>query len=229
MVKLVAHRLDKLRDKVVFLGGAVTDFLITDPAAPSVRPTKDVDIIVEVASRRDYYDLRDHLVELGFKEDPEEGAPLCRWKIDDVTVDIMPTQGEILGFSNKWHKAAVQTAVTTEVAEGLSILLVTAPCFLATKLEAFTNRGREDFMGSHDLEDVITILDGRPEVIDEIGRSPQDVKDFLVEAFRALLKKQEFQEALQGHLPPDRASQERVPILVERIRKIVDLQERKSK
>jgi hypothetical protein len=41
------------RDSFVFVGGAVVDLLITDPAAPYARSTKDVDVIVEAASRLD--------------------------------------------------------------------------------------------------------------------------------------------------------------------------------
>lgn len=45
---LVASRLGPLREQVVFLGGATTALLVTDPAAPAPRPTKDVDVIIEV-------------------------------------------------------------------------------------------------------------------------------------------------------------------------------------
>jgi len=223
MVNRVARRFDRLLERVVFVGGAVVDFLITDPAAPFVRPTRDVDVIVEVASRRDYYDLRDPLIALGFKEETQEDAPLCRWSVDDISVDIMPTRSEILGFSNRWHRRAVETAVTTEIAEGLSIRLVTAPFFVATKLEAFMGRGEKDFMASHDIEDVIAILDGRPELIDEIRQSDRDVMDFLADTFRVLLQQSEFLESLRGHLPPDSASQERVLILRERIETIASM------
>ena len=201
----------------------MVDFLITDPAAPFVRPTRDVDVIVEVASRRDYYDLRDPLIALGFKEETQEDAPLCRWSVDDISVDIMPTRSEILGFSNRWHRRAVETAVTTEIAEGLSIRLVTAPFFVATKLEAFMGRGEKDFMASHDIEDVIAILDGRPELIDEIRQSDREVMDFLADTFRVLLQQAGFLESLRGHLPPDSASQERVLILRERIETIASM------
>lgn len=223
MVRLVAQRLRELREKVVFLGGAVADLLITDPAAPSVRPTKDVDVIVEVASRQDYYRLRDSLISLGFKEDQDEDAPLCRWRIDDIKVDVMPTETDILGFSNQWYRAATETATTEEITEGLSIRLVTAPLFLATKIEAFKGRGLNDFMASHDMEDVIAVLDGRPEVIDEIKASPYELQEFLAKTFRSFLKNDEFLDSLYGHLPPDNASQERVPILMDRIKAIADL------
>ena len=55
MVKQVAGLLGPLRKEVVFLGGAATGLLITDEAAPKVRATKDVDVIVEILSKSDYY------------------------------------------------------------------------------------------------------------------------------------------------------------------------------
>ena len=62
MVKWVAARLEHLREQVVFVGGAVVDLLITDPASPPVRRTLDVDVIIEVASLMDYYALRNPLI-----------------------------------------------------------------------------------------------------------------------------------------------------------------------
>ncbi|MFH0824225.1 MAG: hypothetical protein V2B18_15845 [Pseudomonadota bacterium] len=104
MVKHVAERLGNLRDRVVFVGGAVVDLLIADPAAPPVRPTKDVDVIVEVASLHEYYELGRLLRSLGFQEDSlSDAAPVCRWLIDGIEVDIMPVRGRILGFSSEYY------------------------------------------------------------------------------------------------------------------------------
>lgn len=55
MIRHVGARLGHLRDRVVFLGGAATALLITDSAALDVRVTIDVDVIVEIPSRGDYY------------------------------------------------------------------------------------------------------------------------------------------------------------------------------
>src|SRR5690349_61169 len=107
MIRHIAARLGHLRDRVVFLGGAATALLITDSAAPDVRATIDVDVIVEIASRGDYYRLSDALRSAGFAEDVSEGAPVCRWLVDGLAVDVMPTDEEILGFSNRWYKDAM--------------------------------------------------------------------------------------------------------------------------
>jgi hypothetical protein len=41
------EQLGELVDELVFLGGCATGLLITDPAAPPIRITRDVDAIVQ--------------------------------------------------------------------------------------------------------------------------------------------------------------------------------------
>lgn len=224
MIKIVAERLGDQREEFVFLGGASTCLLVTDPAAPEIRPTLDVDIIIEVASRLEYYKLEDKLRQLGFRQSPEPDDPICRWMVDDVKVDVMPTDEDILGFSNKWYLQAIENSNEVEIKKSLKIRMVTAPYFLATKIEAFHGRGKKDFLASHDMEDIITIIDGREEVIEEINSSLFDLRKYLSAQFQDFLANEFFIESLSGHLLPDKASQARLPILLERIGKIADLE-----
>jgi len=223
MVKRVAKLLGPLLPKVVFLGGAATGLLITDEAAPEVRATKDVDVIVEILSRSDYYKLEDTLRSLGFAQSMEEDAPLCRWVIGDIKVDVMPTDEKILGFSNKWYSPAIKNATEIYLEKGLRTRIVTAPYFLATKIEAFYGRGKGDYIASHDMEDIIAIIDGRIELIDEVKDSDENLKKFLSEKFQRFLKTEAFLESLPGHLPPDPVSQARLPKITSRIEKITTL------
>ena len=223
MIMRVAARLGHLRERVVFLGGAATALLITDDAVPDVRVTVDVDVIVEIASRGDYYCLAESLRAAGFSEDSREGAPVCRWLVEGIAVDVMPTDAEILGFSNQWYQQALENSVVRQISEDMAIRLVTAPYFLATKIDAFHNRGAEDYIASHDMEDIITLFDGRPEIVDEVNNAPEDVKEFLSRKFGEFQKNRSFLDALPGHLLPDSASQQRVPILMDRIRAVTKL------
>lgn len=61
---------------MVFLGGCATGLLLTDPAAPEVRPTRDVDVITELGLLAEYHRLADALRAAGFVEDQGPGAPL---------------------------------------------------------------------------------------------------------------------------------------------------------
>ena len=223
MIKLVAERLGPLRPKVVFLGGSATGFHITDNAEPEIRATKDVDIIVEVASRVDYHQLEKTLRELGFFQKMQKDDPICRWYINDVIVDVMPTDENILGFSNRWYLPAIKNSVTIELEPNLEILIVTAPYFLGTKIDAFFGRGRADYLASHDMEDIINIINGRVEILEDIKNSEPDLKDFIIKSFQGFLEDELFLDALPGHLYPDQASQGRRSIVLERIKKITEL------
>jgi predicted nucleotidyltransferase len=223
MIKQVAKRLGPLRHKVVFLGGSATGFHITDKAEPEIRTTKDVDIIVEVASRADYHRLEKTLRELGFFQKMQKDDTICRWYINDVMVDVMPTDENILGFSNRWYLPAIKNSVTIELEPNLEIQIVTAPYFLGTKLDAFFGRGRGDYLASHDMEDIINFINGRVEILEDIKNSEGELKDFIIKSLQGFLEDELFLEALPGHLLPDQASQGRRSIIMERIKKIVEL------
>ncbi len=220
MIRHVAVRLVPLRERMAFLGGAATALLVTDPAAPDVRITTDVDVIVEAVSLGDYYNFSNTLHELGFSTDTREGAPVCRWLVDGIAVDIMPTEEGILGFGNPWYREALNHAVILSV-DGMPVRVVNSLYFLATKITAFRSRGHGDFLASHDIEDIITLLDGRPEVVSEHAAADRAVGQFISRAFAEFLGNRVFLDALPGHLPPDPASQQRIHLLMSRIQSIV--------
>ena len=106
LIETVATRLEELRNSVVFVGGATTTLFITDPAVTDIRPTKDIDVIVEVASFVKYAELEEQLRGKGFQNATDRDAPICRWRVSGVLVDVMPTMTEILGFSNQMVSAS---------------------------------------------------------------------------------------------------------------------------
>ena len=215
VVQLLAPVLDDL----VFVGGCTTGLFITDPAAAGIRPTVDVDAIVDVASYAGYAALAERLRAVGLGEDTSTGAPMCRWRRDGVVVDVMPVDERILGFSNRWYPTALATARPLDLADH-QVRVVTPALFVATKLEAFRGRGRGDFFGSHDLEDIVTVFDGRAELPGEIIDAPADVRDYIAAELGALLDNRDFLDALSGFLPPDAASQRRRLALEARLRDI---------
>ena len=171
LLTTVAKMLGPLIDEVVFVGGCTTGLFITDEAAGEVRPTYDVDVIAEITTYAGYAAFSERLRGLGFREDSSKGAPLCRWLFDTIKLDVMPLEEKILGFTNRWYRAAMETAEETKLEPGLRIRVVTAPYFVATKLEAFRGRGRSDYAGSHDLEDLLAVLDGRASIVEEISKT----------------------------------------------------------
>lgn len=219
----VARLLRPMLSDLVFVGGCTTALLITDPAAAEVRPTYDVDSIAEITSYGEYEAFSERLRQLGFAADQSEGAPICRWAHGDMRLDLMPIDEKILGFSNRWYKPAMESAQTVQLANDLSIRVVTAPLFLGTKLEAFNGRGKNDCFASHDLEDIIAVIDGRPSLLDEVLHAPKELKVYLTGEIRKLLGKQEFMDALPGYLLPDSVSQARLGILLKTLRIIANL------
>lgn len=219
MLRTVAKGLKPVleSEKTVFIGGSVVGLLMTDITAPDIRPTKDVDIVVGVQSLLKYNQIEQKLRDAGFKQTMDI---ICRWNINDVIVDIMPTDKKILGFSNRWYVASIKESEKYSLDKDTTINVISPPCFLGTKMEAFRNRGEEDFLGSHDIEDIINLIDGRPGLSYDIQNTSKTLKKFLVQKFKAYLKKPDFHESIKSNLLPDSTSQARYSIIVERLEKI---------
>lgn len=211
------HKLAPLLDRLAFVGGCVTGLLVTDPGAAPARATLDVDVIVEAASYASFILLEEELRSLGFSECREANAPICRWRNADLILDFMPTDPSILNFGSTWYRSALENAQIVRIGD-YEILVITAPYFLATKLEAFHGRGKSDFRGSHDIEDIVTVIDGRAEIVDEVRIAPKDLQKKLSREFGDLLSNRDFLEALPGHLLPDAASQQRLGLVIRRMR-----------
>lgn len=202
----IAQALGELREQVVFVGGAVAGLLVTDPLADTVRATRDVNAVVN-ATRATFHRIEKMVAQRGFARDVGSDV-ICRWvhKESGVVFDLMPVEPEVLGFSNRWYPHAVQTAVPVELGNGITIRLVSAVAFVATKLEAFASRGGGDFLASHDLEDVLNIVDGREELAGELATAPAELRHAVATAFAALLANVDFVNALPGLVAePERA------------------------
>lgn len=209
-LRSIAQALGELREQVVFVGGAVAGLLVTDPLADPVRATRDVDAVVNT-SRATFHRMEQAVAARGFARDISSEV-ICRWvhQATGLLFDLMPVQPEVLGFSNRWYPYAVQTAVRVNLAasegERIEIRLVSAVAFVATKLDAFASRGGGDFLSSHDLEDVLNIVDGREELANELTCAPTDLRLTVATAFAQLVENQDFVNMLPGLIAePERA------------------------
>jgi|SRR5579864_1167650 len=106
-----AWLLEPLLRELVFVGGSTTAVLITDKAAADVRPTYDVDAIAEISPYAAYAEFSERQRKCGFTEDMSEGAPICRWRQNKTVLDVMPLDEEVLGFSNRRYKPAMDSAI----------------------------------------------------------------------------------------------------------------------
>ena len=199
-----AAALGDLVERVVFLGGATVPLWLTEAGGRAPRATYDVDVVVEVASISAYATFQRALRDRDFHEDIESGV-ICRWqhKHRDLILDAVPVEQRLAGFTGRWLKDAAANGEEVEIAPGASIRAVPAPWLLVTKLEAFTSRGDHDCLGSRDFEDVVLLLDGRPELAAEVLRLPQDARAYVGQVLRDLSREPTFDYGLEGALGPD--------------------------
>jgi len=219
----IIRSLDELCESLVFVGGCATGLLLTAERSELIRPTRDVDVIVQATTLGDYHAVEKQIAKKGFKHDISDEAPICRWIKDNIMLDLMPSEPGILGFHNRWYPLAVETANQVRLPNKAIINLIHAPVFIATKFEAFQGRGKNDFLASHDLEDLISVIDGREELIEEIKSSNKGLITSIAKEIDALLKTKAFVSSLPGQLPGDSASQARLPELLQKLKQIVEL------
>jgi hypothetical protein len=221
-LRAVAGRLDGLGLDYAFVGGSIVNLLLDHPDLSPARPTDDVDVILEVVTAERYSDVEVWIRGLGFEHDMSPGAPLCRWVLGNLMVDIMPTEGAALGLNTAWFKEALATA-TEQVVAHTKLKLVSPVGFLATKYVAFLDRGEGDYYGSPDIEDFITVIDGRERIVGDVDQAPSDLRRYVIGAVNSLTATDAFNEALSGHLPADAASQGRLPSLRQKLAEIAAL------
>ena len=189
-----------LCQQFVFVGGCTTGLLLTDDTSrEDVRHTDDVDLVVSVASQIEWYDLTERLGQLGFRQSIiNDDNVVCRFRLGDLQVDFMPDNEEILGFTNRWYAQSLTNTVSFQLESNLKIKLLTSPYFIATKIEAFKGRGRNDMLGSRDIEDIFILLDGRNEVVEEIFESDEELKKYLSEEMLKIKSHDDYSYMLQG-------------------------------
>jgi predicted nucleotidyltransferase len=204
LLDTAAAALGPLLSEVVFLGGASIHLWLSDPAAPAARATDDVDVISAITTRADYYRLGERLRERGFSE-ASDSRVICRWRHVDtgLLLDVMPQEQSVLGFSNPWYQHALETAAELQLASETRIRAATPPCIIATKLAAWKGRGGGDMLRSLDLHDILVLLDGRPELLDEIAVGTLELQSYIADELSGVRKDPYFpsltESALHGY------------------------------
>jgi len=221
MLHTVAQGLDYLLPQVVFVGGSVTELYANDPAATEVRPTDDVDCVVELVSYSNLNDLEEKLRKLKFTNDMESGV-ICRWKYAGLQVDIMPDDASIMGFSNEWYKKGMSHTLVYTFNDGTIIRYFEPAYFLASKFEALNDRGGNDWRGSTDFEDIIYVVDNRTDLLEELKTTDNEVLTFLKSEFGELLSKSNLEELIACMLPSN-SDEERIHFVINVIQQIVGL------
>lgn len=194
----IAKALGELNEKVVFVGGAIVSFYIDDPTADDVRPTKDVDISLEIASLGALEKLREALNNKGFQQSHEDKV-MCRFRYEDVKVDVMTTHPVGWAPANPWFAPGFERKQEISL-DDIRIRILPLPYFISTKLAAFNDRGRKDPRTSHDFEDIVYLLNYTSSLKNQILQADKDVKFYLKEFFLEISNSSILQEAIKGNL-----------------------------
>lgn len=211
----VALGLKELREKVVFVGGAVINLYNDDIAAEEIRPTEDIDLTLQLDSYFEWTTIEERLLELEFFPDPF-GHAICSYQFKGIPIDIMPAENSVIGASNSWYAPGFKDLKTVVIGNNLRIQILSAPYFLATKFEAFKNRGFNDYRGSHDFEDIIFVLDNRTTIVNEILNANKEVRSYLKKEILFLKNHKNADEILSMHIHP-LIVKERFELLMEKL------------
>ncbi|MEM9857311.1 MAG: nucleotidyl transferase AbiEii/AbiGii toxin family protein [Bacteroidota bacterium] len=219
VVEKVALALEELNDEVVFVGGAVVSLYVTDPGAEQPRPTKDIDVSVQISTYSEMDQLREKLASKKIYPAMAETV-MYRYSYEDVSIDFIPFEETPLGPTNRWLKPGFEKAYSVSTGNS-NINILPVSMFLATKWEAFKSRGNDPRM-SPDFEDIIYVIDNNLEVIDDIVHASKDVQNFLKEMSVEILNHPSRNEIIECHINPLIAA-ERRSLLVEKLSKIIQL------
>jgi len=172
--------------EVAFVGGCTTAMLVTDTAVlDDIRFTDDVDLVIELAGISAWQHLIERLSAKNFKITGEDEVN-CRFRFNDVVVDVMPSDPAVLGYANRWFVEGLARAVKFTLPSGTVIQIFKPTYFLATKLEAFSGRGGGDPYHK-DVEDILILIDGRTELLEEVRQAEAELKEFITSGMRQLM------------------------------------------
>jgi predicted nucleotidyltransferase len=201
VVLKISHALGEMNERVIFVGGAIIGFYVNDPAAQDARPTKDVDITIEIATLGELESIRQELVKRGFRQSPENDV-ICRFRYDTIEVDVMSTVAVGWAPANQWFSPGFAQRVRERIGDHM-IQLLPLSYFIASKFAAHGERGGTDPRRSHDFEDIVYVIDNRTDIVDQINNAPNDVRQYLKKQLGLILEDRTLQEAVLGNLEYD--------------------------
>jgi len=216
----IARALGELNSQVVFVGGAMVSLYIDDPSAEDIRPTKDIDLTFQITTVSQLEELRQTLNGKGFHEHADSDV-ICRFTFEDLLVDVMSTQTIGWAPGNRWFEGGFNKAIIVRL-EDVEVQILPLPYFLASKMDAFFDRGMKDLYASHDFEDIVYIFNYTTTVVEQILSIDNDaVKNYLINSIRKILENEQIMNAMPGHLYFDGVD-ERMKIIISKMNAIVN-------
>ena len=193
----IADAMEELNDRLIYVGGSMAGLYATDPAAAEPRTTTDVDCVVNTQSYAEHAAFEDILRDRHFQNDQSPDAPLCRWIYNNEKVDVVSVEEKSLLFGNRWYKSGFDERESYVLPSGRSIYRLSAVYYVATKMEALLSRGGDDWRGAKDFEDIVYVLNYRPDFVEECKNAYWEVRNYLAEQFSLILKRRNITEELE--------------------------------
>ena len=183
-LEILAERLGALVDDMVFVGGSILCLHVGKARQNELRPTTDRDAIIDVKDYSEFFAFEMKVQKLGFERDTKDRIN-CRWRTDNIVVDLMPGK-QIAGYvNNKWYQAAMDHAESLLLKTGKNVRIISPIFLMATKFEAFSARGRLklpdifDGEANKDLEDIVHLIEGRDVLLSELKQAPSSVRTYI--------------------------------------------------
>lgn len=154
------------------------------------------------------------MIQRGFIQTFEDNVT-CRFRFEDIKVDVMATRTIDWSPGNRWFDLGFKSAFSLSLDE-ISIRLLPLPYYLASKLDAFFDRGIHDIWASHDFEDVVYLFNHVSDIADQVLGSEEAVKTYLKECATTILESPQLQEAIVGNLLHD-AQEDRFQWILSRL------------
>ncbi len=219
LIEKVALALGEINNEVIYIGGAVVSLYCTDNGAELPRPTRDIDISVQISSYSQMDRLRKNLaIKKIFPAITEK--VMYRYSYEGILIDFIPFEETPLGPTNSWLKPGFKKAYSIHIGE-TEIKILPVSIFLATKWEAFKSRGN-DPRTSPDFEDIIYVIDNNLELLVDIENADKKVQDFLISMSNEILHHPSLNEIIECHINP-LTMEERRRIIIEKLSRILDL------
>jgi hypothetical protein len=194
----VASGLGELIEQVVFVGGAVVSLYADSKFSDLVRPTSDIDMAVDIAEFGKQSDFQQKFRQKGFAPDIYSST-FFRHHFQSIQVDLISTSSSVFGDSNSWYKPGFSKRIFVEL-QDLQIPILPLVYFLATKFEAYNNRGGGDYRISTDFEDIVYVVNYNENVVDIVSEGDNTVKNFLLDEFMKVVSHKNFEEIIYANL-----------------------------
>lgn len=201
LIEKVAQGFGDLNKKVFYLGGSTLSLYVPKYAAAQNRVVGEVDCVLGSLTLNDYFQWEESLTERGFVKEGAINQFQHRWRYEGIAVNILAPNRETLSYNYRWLDEGIFHAQSYSIAEGVSIKSFTPAYFIAAKIESFLNKAEGDFRTSEDFEDLMFVLDNRPQIVEELCQSFYEVRNYIQQYFMRFLMDPTLEEGLYYVLP----------------------------